>query len=316
MMAGPVGRGKAATTVWVSRCHLGRAMQCEVTDQENTTRASIQEIPDPCSNLMRFLQVRRVPCFWDDIKSRVRQVLQKAPALFQREQAVFLPPEDEDRLAQIVKVLRNAPPAGRCSGGRPPSGSRRQERLQQTRKGKRTGFRRQALDEVVVTATRTERLRSQTPVSVTVIPSQEIAASPAVNLDDVLRTQTGIGVKRVVGVASGIPAMISIRGVPSANRTLILVDGMPLNSSGTGFLSLNEIPIGAVERVEIVRGPFSSLYGANAFSGAINVIIALEPLSPLPGLRLHPLPVHVPGLADARQGLRSGRPPPDAPRRV
>jgi|YNPNPStandDraft_1061719.scaffolds.fasta_scaffold38257_1 outer membrane cobalamin receptor len=128
------------------------------------------------------------------------------------------------------------------------------------------------LEEVLVTATRTERSRSQLPVSASVIPAGEIASSAAVNLDDAIRTETGIGVKRVVGVASGIPSMISIRGVPSANRTLILVDGIPLNASGTGFLGLNEIPLDAVERVEIVRGPFSSLYGANAYGGVINAI--------------------------------------------
>ncbi len=129
-----------------------------------------------------------------------------------------------------------------------------------------------ALEEVVVTATRTERSRSRVPVSTSVIPSAEISSSAAVNLDDVIRTETGIGVKRVVGIASGIPSMISIRGVPSANRTLILIDGIPLNASGTGFLSLNEIPLEAVERVEIIRGPFSSLYGANAYGGVIHAI--------------------------------------------
>lgn len=128
------------------------------------------------------------------------------------------------------------------------------------------------LDEVVVTATRTERSRSHVPVSTSVIPYEELSSSAAVNLDDAIRTETGIGVKRVVGIASGIPSMISIRGVPSANRTLILIDGIPLNASGTGFLSLNEIPLEAVERVEIVRGPFSSLYGANAYGGVIHAI--------------------------------------------
>jgi len=128
------------------------------------------------------------------------------------------------------------------------------------------------LDEVVVTATRTERSRSRVPASTSVIPSVEISSSAAVNLDDVIRTETGIGVKRVVGIASGIPSMISIRGVPSANRTLILIDGIPLNASGTGFLSLNEIPLESVEKIEIVRGPFSSLYGANAYGGVINAI--------------------------------------------
>jgi outer membrane receptor for ferrienterochelin and colicins len=51
-----------------------------------------------------------------------------------------------------------------------------------------------------------------------------------------------------------------------------MVDGIPTNASGTPFLILNEIPLDAVERIEIVRGPFSALYGANAFAGVVNVI--------------------------------------------
>ena len=53
---------------------------------------------------------------------------------------------------------------------------------------------------------------------------------------------------------------------------LILVDGIPTNATGTPFLILNEVPLDAIQQVEVVKGPYSSLYGANAFSGVINVI--------------------------------------------
>ncbi len=131
-----------------------------------------------------------------------------------------------------------------------------------------------SLDKVIVTATRTKRLMSETPASVSVISEDEIAISPAKNIDDMLQYETGVQVKRVVGMGEGIPSDIIIRGIPgalSATRTLILVDGIPTNASGTPYLIINEIPLAAIKSVEIVRGPYSSLYGANAFGGVVNI---------------------------------------------
>ncbi len=131
------------------------------------------------------------------------------------------------------------------------------------------------LDKMIVTASRTKRLISETPANVSVIDKNDMGSSSAKTIEDLLKTQTGVQVKRSVGIGEGVPSDIIIRGIPgalAAARTLILVDGIPTNASGTPFLIVNEIPMDAIERVEIVRGPYSSLYGANAFGGVINII--------------------------------------------
>ncbi|MBN2035880.1 MAG: TonB-dependent receptor, partial [Chitinispirillaceae bacterium] len=131
------------------------------------------------------------------------------------------------------------------------------------------------LDKMVVTATRTRRLTSEAPANVSVITKKEIAASPAKTVEDLLVTQSGVQATRTVAIGEGIPSSIIIRGIPgslAASRTLILVDGIPTNASGTPFTIVNEIPMEAIERIEIVRGPHSSLYGANAVGGVINIL--------------------------------------------
>ena len=131
------------------------------------------------------------------------------------------------------------------------------------------------LDKMIVTASRTNRLMSETPASVSIISRDMIASSPAKTVEDLLLTQTGVQLRRSVSIGEGISSDIIFRGVPgtlTATRTLILVDGIPTNASGTPFLIINEIPLDAIERIEIVRGPYSSLYGANAFGGVVNIL--------------------------------------------
>lgn len=131
------------------------------------------------------------------------------------------------------------------------------------------------LGKIVVTATRTSKLVSEAPVSVSVITQREIASSPAKTVEDLLVTQPGVQATRAVAIGEGIPSSIIIRGIPgslASSRTLILVDGIPTNASGTPFTIVNEIPMEAIERIEIVRGPHSNLYGANAVGGVINIL--------------------------------------------
>ena len=130
-------------------------------------------------------------------------------------------------------------------------------------------------DKVVVTGTRTSRTIRDNPAAITVITRQQIESSAATNVSDLLLYEPGIIVKRPVGMGEGVPSDIDIRGVPgatAATRTLVLVDGIPTNAAGTPFLILNEVPMDAIERIEIVRGPYSNLYGPNAFGGVINII--------------------------------------------
>jgi outer membrane cobalamin receptor len=127
-----------------------------------------------------------------------------------------------------------------------------------------------ALDPVVVTATRTARPSSEVISSVTVITAEEIALSGARNLTDVLRGSVGLHI-----TDSGTPgskASVSIRG-SEAGQVLVLLDGIRLNSAQMGMFDLGNLPIAVedIERVEILRGPASALYGSNALGGVVQI---------------------------------------------
>ena len=128
-------------------------------------------------------------------------------------------------------------------------------------------------ESVVVTATQTERAVTEVAASVTILDAETIEASPARNLQDLLRRTPGIDFVERSGMAARANSMLVVRGVPGTKRALFLVDGLPANDLGTGTLAeLNLVQVQSVEQLEVVRGPFSSLYGANAFAGAINAI--------------------------------------------
>ncbi|MBN1576998.1 MAG: TonB-dependent receptor [Chitinispirillaceae bacterium] len=132
-----------------------------------------------------------------------------------------------------------------------------------------------SLDRMVVSATRTRRRISETPASVTVISRREIEFSPAKDVNDLIAKKTGVQVCRYAGMGEGVPYDVIMRGIPGgfgSTRILVLVDGVPTNASGTPYLIINEIPNEIIENIEIVRGPYSCLYGANAFGGVINVV--------------------------------------------
>jgi outer membrane cobalamin receptor len=125
------------------------------------------------------------------------------------------------------------------------------------------------LTEVVVTATRVESGLVDSPSFVTVITRKDIEESGATNLAGALAAQSGVVVND--NGAEGSPKTVSIRGSSSA-QVLVLLDGMRLNSSRDGTIDLATIPLEDVERVEVVRGGESVVYGTGAIGGVINVI--------------------------------------------
>jgi outer membrane cobalamin receptor len=125
------------------------------------------------------------------------------------------------------------------------------------------------MKEIVVTATRTEEEVLSAPGHVTVLSEEEISRSGARNMADLLTSQSGIKINDYG--AEGSLKSISIRG-SALEQVLILVNGVRINDSRQGGVDLAQIPLDNIEKIEIVRGGFSTLYGADAVAGVINII--------------------------------------------
>jgi outer membrane cobalamin receptor len=130
---------------------------------------------------------------------------------------------------------------------------------------------------ITVTATRVPARLSDVPLGTQVITGSEIAESGAQDAGELLKSGIGVDVKSYGYVGS--VSSVSIRG-STTSQVLVLVDGRPINSVSLGTADLSEIALSDVKRVEVVRGPVSSLYGANALGGVINIITGLGGKSP------------------------------------
>jgi iron complex outermembrane receptor protein len=128
------------------------------------------------------------------------------------------------------------------------------------------------LGEVVVTATRTEQRMQRVPANVTVIDEEDIKNSNAKNLTDLLRNEEGIVVRDLLG--NGKRAEVDLRGFgeTASSNTLVLVDGRRVNEIDLSGVDWKQIPLEQIERVEIVRGTGTVLYGDNAAGGVVNII--------------------------------------------
>lgn len=127
------------------------------------------------------------------------------------------------------------------------------------------------MPQVVVTATKTPVAVNDLPVSVTVVDKREIEQMPAHDLSDVLRRVAGVDVQR--NSTTGI-ATVSMRGM-GYQRSSVLIDGQPaefMSPSMGGRSAIQVVNPENVERIEVVRGAGSALYGSNAMGGVINVI--------------------------------------------
>lgn len=123
---------------------------------------------------------------------------------------------------------------------------------------------------ITVTYTRTDRDPDRIPADVTIIDKDRIERSGAESVPDLLRLEAGVNVT----VFSGIDKFSSVgmRGFSRGMETMVMVNGVALNTPTLGEIDWSIIPLAAVERIEITRGPGGVLYGDKAVAGVINVI--------------------------------------------
>ena len=124
------------------------------------------------------------------------------------------------------------------------------------------------LDDVIVTATRTPVSVADSVVPVQVIDREQIDNSQATSLLDLLQGRAGLDFANQGGI--GKLTSLFMRGTAS-NQVLVMVDGVRIGSASSGMAALQDLPVEQIERVEIVRGPRSSLYGSEAIGGVIQV---------------------------------------------
>jgi vitamin B12 transporter len=123
-------------------------------------------------------------------------------------------------------------------------------------------------DSIAVTAARSSQPIADVLADITVIGAAEIARAGAQSVTELLQRQPGVEI-----VQNGGPGAVSGVFLRGANRgqTLVLIDGVRIASSSAGSTSLEAIPLDQIDRIEILRGPASSLYGADAIGGVVQV---------------------------------------------
>jgi len=120
-------------------------------------------------------------------------------------------------------------------------------------------------DTIFVTANKSERQIKNIAVPISIVNAKYINQTGSLRLTDVLKEQNGIS------MTSGFGAGIQLQGL-NPDYTIILIDGEPLIGRTAGVLDLNRITVGNIKKIEIVKGPSSSLYGSEAMAGVINII--------------------------------------------
>lgn len=125
------------------------------------------------------------------------------------------------------------------------------------------------LPEITITATRVPATTEDTPDSVTVISAEQIAQSQQHLVTDVLRGQPGVEVART-GQPGSLDSVF-LRGADN-NQTLVLVDGIRVNNAFNNEFDFSQLAVDNIERIEILRGPQSTLYGSEAAGGVINIV--------------------------------------------
>lgn len=129
------------------------------------------------------------------------------------------------------------------------------------------------IESIFITATKTPRNPDDIPASITIITSQDIQRQNIQTADQALRQVPGTFVRRGKGWGDTL-ASVNLRGFPGQNqtRTLILLDGQDVSTNYTNSFNWTAMLPEDIDRIEVVRGPFSALYGGNAMGGVVNVI--------------------------------------------
>jgi len=130
------------------------------------------------------------------------------------------------------------------------------------------------LSKIVVTPSRIEEPIGDSPVKVDVITSQQIQASASQDLTEVLTRLTGVNISDYGG-ASGTKS-VRMRGSTSA-QVLVMIDGRPINNPRDGEVDLTTVSLDNIDRIEVVHGPGSSLYGSSAMGGTVNILTKNPP---------------------------------------
>ncbi len=132
------------------------------------------------------------------------------------------------------------------------------------------------MQPVVVTATRNKSNLMRIPQKVSIIDSAALHALPMLSIDDAFIYSGGVMADRPMGIFAS-KSVVSMRGLSGneQGRVLVLLDGIPVNKSDGGTVNFNLSDPMLTERIEIVKGPSSALYGGNAMGGVIHIISAI-----------------------------------------
>ena len=130
-----------------------------------------------------------------------------------------------------------------------------------------------SLEEVVVTATRQERRMGNVAIPVQLIQKKQVLEAGSLRLRDILQEQTGLQLTSSFGTG------VQLQGL-NPEHTLILLDGQPLVGRTSGVLDLSRIALMGIKRIEIVKGPSSSLYGSEAMAGVSISLLMIRKTNP------------------------------------
>lgn len=146
------------------------------------------------------------------------------------------------------------------------------------------------IEKINVTSSKTELTLQQTPSSINVVGSEEISQKNILTFDNVLEGIQGVTVNRSNGInvsSLSIRGSSDVAGGGIGNRVLLLLDGRPSLTGDSKGALWSLIPVSLIERTEVVKGAFSSLYGSSAIGGVINVITKKPTYKPSLGVNLN-----------------------------